>query len=78
MCKPHTAHRGPYLRQLSDGLHCPSASQWSVWQKSDRHWSGYTSLEQRQNSFIQHITYMKLHITCNFITTPVSAQDLHL
>lgn len=57
MCKPHTAPTGPYLRQLSDGLHCPLASQWSVWQKSDRHWSGYTSLEQRKDKFIQQLHY---------------------
>lgn len=52
MSKPHTALTSPYLRQLSDGLHCPLASQWSGSQKSARRWSGYTSLEQRQNNFI--------------------------
>lgn len=50
--KPHIALTSPYLRQLFDGLHCPLASQWSGWQKSAHRWSGYTSLEQRQNNFI--------------------------
>lgn len=50
--KPHTALTNPYLRQLPDGLHCPWSSQWSGLQKSAHHWSGYTSLGQRQNNFI--------------------------
>lgn len=29
MSKSHTALTNSYLRQLSDGLHCPLASQWS-------------------------------------------------